>query len=194
MKGKANRKEKSKGEGKKTIKILDGESTILLHVGADKYIQSTIEMLRYLVEEREMGGAYITVSKPYAYIMDVMEENNISTKNLFFIDCISQMGGGGGAQNEKCVFTNPVALPEIMVHLTDQLKKVKTPKKFLFLDCLSTLLVYNNEKAVREFTMWLLSNVELRKDMIGILVAVKEDIPPALIGLLTAMCKRVIDY
>ncbi|ODS35008.1 MAG: hypothetical protein A7316_04590 [Candidatus Altiarchaeales archaeon WOR_SM1_86-2] len=174
-------------------KTVEAEKTIFLHASAEEYARSALKLVKHMVNERGMGGVYITVSKPFVYSIEVMQNNGIGTENLFFIDCISQMGGGGGIELENCVFTSPIALSEIMMHANDMLKKVKTKNKFILLDCISTLLVYNNEKPVKEFAMWLLANVRANKDVTGILVTIKEDTPPTLVGLLKAMCEKVIE-
>jgi len=174
-------------------KLVENEQAVLLQTSAEKYAESTIELLKYMVNEKGMGGVYITVSRLYNYMVYTMKDANINTENLFFVDCVSQMGGGGEVELENCVFTSPIALSEIMTHTDDLLGKVKTRNKFIFLDCISTLLVYNKERSVKKVAMRLLTYVRLHHEVICILVTIQGDTPPKLLGYLRTLCDKVIE-
>jgi len=173
-------------------KPFEDEKTIFLNAGADEYAGSTIKLLKYTVNERGMGGVYITIAKPYEHLIEEMDKQGINSEHLYFIDCGSDDVGVGRTEVENCVFSTPNQ-SKIMMEVNSLLKKVKTKNKFILLDCISTLLVYNNEKSVRDFTMWLMSDVRLSGDVIGILVTIKEDTPPTLVGFLKAMSEKVIE-
>lgn len=53
---------------------------------------------------------------------------------------------------ENCVFMKPQALTDISIALTQAVEGIGEGKeRFLFLDTLSTLMIYNNDKVVGKF-------------------------------------------
>jgi len=126
---------------------------------AENYFPTDIAILNYLVNTREMKGVYVAMNKPYPTLVKILQNSNIDTDKLFFIDAIS----GNLGQDEEisnCVFlSNPAAISELgmtVLNLCDEKKA-----DFLLLDSLSTLVIYNDRLDSVKFTHYLIT--QLRK-------------------------------
>ncbi len=172
--------------------IEKGHITLILTMPAD-YFRSVLVVLDVLVNEKDCGGVYMTVSKPHAFISRVLERENIPTKKLFFIDFISCMAGEKVGARGNCIFVeNPASLEEISMYAEELIEKLDTPEKFLLLDSLSTLLIYNNAQSVKKFSHFLIN--KLRMDgMSGIFVTLEDDASRDLTDTLIHLCDSVIN-
>lgn len=152
-------------------------------------------MLDILVNEKDMGGIYISVSRPYEFIVSMMKEKSISSDDIYFVDCISQMAGKAHDKpDENVVFVeNPSSLEEVSLYLDRMLGKVKNEKKFLFLDSLSSLLIYNNDKSVKEFTHFIINKIRL-ENIAGVILSIEKKEAEDLVRTLTPMCDAEIRF
>jgi hypothetical protein len=139
----------------------------------------------------KMGGIYVSVSKPYEQITKAMELAKVRSSNLFFIDCISHMAGKLPEKAENAVFIeNPSSLEEISLYIDKLMVRIPEPK-FILLDSLSSLLIYNNERSVEEFTHLVINKMRL-ENVGGIIVSIKQKEAEALTNTLIPMCDREI--
>ena len=179
------------GLRQKLQSVDEGAITLILTPAVD-YFRSILVILDVLVNEKDCGGVYMTVSKPHAFVSRVLDRENIPTNKLFFIDFISCMAGEKVGTRGNCVFVeNPTSLEEISMYADELIEKLETPEKFLLLDSLSTLLIYNNAQSVKKFSHFLIN--KLRMDgMSGIFVTLDEDTSRDLTDTLIHLCDSVI--
>jgi archaellum biogenesis ATPase FlaH len=83
-------------------------------------------------------------------------KNGIDIKKIFFIDCVTPSKIRGDV-----LYLHPTQLGDLYSAIEEFTKKIKG-KKFLILDALSTLLIYNNQKKVEDF----LDKVTQKSDII----------------------------
>ena len=174
------------------LKDTPNDSIILISTGAEEYFTAVLTSLKVLLNQKEMGGVYITISRPYSYLSKVLKERGINTKNLLFIDCISCMAGEMPGERERCIFIeSPTSLEEITMYIDRLFEQVKTPDKFLFLDSLSTLLIYNSLRSAEEFSHYLINKLRLR-GMGGIFISIEHELPEDLPQVLSQVCDKTI--
>jgi len=102
-------------------------------------IDKTIKSLGKLV------GIYVSLNKSQKSIESILNKNRISTKKLFFIDCVSNE-----KTREDVLHISPRELDKLSYAIRAFIKDIKD-EKFIILDALSTLLIYNDENSVAEF-------------------------------------------
>jgi archaellum biogenesis ATPase FlaH len=174
---------------KNEFEALSSNFIVVLDTRAENYSNAVMESAKFMVG-KEQKGVYVTVSRPYRYILKEMQKRNIPTAGIFFLDCVSYMAGEGG--EGCCAFVeNPAALEEISMYLTSSLNRIDSPEKFLIFDSLSTLLIYNSLNSVREFSMFLMNKLRL-DDVNGVLVIIEREAPEDLKQILIAMCDKTI--
>ena len=165
------------------------KSVTLLETPAESCFEDVMDSVASMLE-KEKKGVYVTASRPYKYISKEMQKRNINKGSVLFIDCISRMVGDPG--DGDCTYVeNPASLEEISMYIISLLDKIESDKKFLIMDSISTLLIYNNSTAIKEFSMFLINKLRL-EGVNGIMVTIEKQTPEELKHLLISMCDKKV--
>jgi len=119
---------------------------VLLSVNPLAYQDGVLSALKYF-RERFGTGLYIALNKPYAVLEAAFEKDGLTRGNLVYLDSITNTAE---RRTDSCHFLGR------MCELTDlgiALTKIIAEKKvnFVFVDSVSTLLIYNDPKSVARF-------------------------------------------
>ncbi len=90
-------------------------------------------------------GIYVSLNKTQKSVEKVFKKSGIKTEKIFFIDCVSLE-----KVREDVLHISPRELDKLEFAIKSFLKEIKG-KKFLVIDALSTLLIYNDENKVAGF-------------------------------------------
>ncbi|HSU72374.1 MAG TPA: hypothetical protein VLJ21_00815, partial [Candidatus Binatia bacterium] len=157
---------------RKELEQLPDTAVVLLLLNVRQYFEGIVEALRVLVEEENRSGVYITVNKPYGTLRELLRERDVDTSKLYFIDAISQTVTQPKLVNPKVTYLpNPQSLTDISLAFGTAAESL-TGKKFLFLDSLSTLLIYNETGSVAKFAHFLTLKMRAM-GMKGVLVTLR---------------------
>lgn len=130
------------------IKINQSIGILLPGTNYPDLIQALFERIQNQPEE---AWVYVTVTKPcdnlisqFEYLKDV--------KNLKFIDCVSRAAGITKA-SDNCIFIeSPTMLEKLGLEIMNIFKEVdENTKKYLVIDSLTNLVIYNDPDIVTEF-------------------------------------------
>jgi hypothetical protein len=122
-------------------------------------IQALFEHTRNRPED---AWVYVAITRPYQTITkqfeDVLESNNIR-----FIDCISR-AAGITKSDPNCIFIeSPTMLEKLGLEIINLFKNVEEgTEKYLLIDSLSSLIVYNDPEIVTEFFYHLVNKTRAR--------------------------------
>ena len=97
-------------------------------------------------------GIYISLNKTEKSINASFTKKGIDVKKVFFIDCVAKE-----KSKEDVLYTSPSNLNEIIFSIKTFLDNIEG-EKFIIIDALSTLLIYNNENNVATFVNDLLKH------------------------------------
>jgi len=174
----------------KELETLGDEFIILLTSKPEYYFDSVLKTVKFITD-KGMGGVYITTSRPYRFIKNRLEEYSTDTENLFFIDTISCMAGESYGERERCVFIeNPTAIEEVGMWIDILMDRVNTENKFLIIDSLSTMLIYNEITALKEFSQFLISRMRLTGTS-GVFASIDTE-TQNICGVLSTLCDKTI--
>ncbi len=164
----------------------------LISYNPEDHSQVVANILDILVNEKKEGGVYISVSKPYQQIVKIMEENDTSPANLKFVDCISRASGRSVDKTDSVVYVeNPASLEEINMYSDKLLHDIPTQRKFLFIDSISSLLIYNEERSIEELIHFLVN--QIRSDGVGgVILSANEASTQKIIRRLIPTCDKEI--
>ena len=117
---------------------------------------------------------YLTVTKPYDNLTKQYEYLKQSN-NVKFIDCISRAAGISRA-DQNCIFVeSPTMLEKISLEIMNQFKEVgDNATKYLVIDSLSNMIIYNDPEIVTEFFYHILNRTRA-KDIHMISLAIEEE-------------------
>ena len=65
-------------------------------------------------------------------------------------------------------------------------------EKFIFLDNLATLLIYNEEDSLAEFIHFIINKMRIN-NITGVLLGVKEEMDPKFLNRIKSFCDKIIE-
>ena len=172
------------------LKALPENFVVMAIVPFRNFEEVNFHLLDLLIKRYDSKGSYITINRPYKSMVQLLKNKNINFKNMFFIDCITKELSERGSAKDCYFVGSPSNLTEIAIALDPVFKEGK--HKFIFLDSLDTLAIYNPIDSVIKFAHFLTSKVRLH-DISGIFLAVHENSDEKLMMELAQFCDKVID-
>ena len=167
-------------------------NTIVVFVIKNDYAEKNFEILNYLLNKRTDCGIYVTANTPYNVIEKNLRDRNMPTDNIFFIDMISQISGDRAIRKENCLFLpSPQNLTDLGIALSEITESIKDRKYFIFLDSLSTLLIYNQFDVVAKFSHFLTAKMR-RLNVDGIFLSLNQKDDSDMISIMCQVCDKVI--
>ncbi len=116
--------------------------------------------VRVLQKYSDFEIIYITLNESYQKIWNDCEKQGRDCSKIFFIDLVSVEAGRKTPQMENVAYIDsPSDLTETIVLAEKKLEESLGKKTLLFLDSISTMLIYNNPPAVEKFMHTLLGRV-----------------------------------
>ncbi|RLE42335.1 hypothetical protein DRJ16_04980, partial [Candidatus Woesearchaeota archaeon] len=94
------------------------------------------EIIRYL-KKLNGYGVYVSLNKTQKSIEEILKKNKIDTNKLFFIDCVTSE-----KIRDDVLHIHPDQLDILCTAIRAFMKDIKG-EKFLLIDALATLLIYN---------------------------------------------------
>ncbi len=131
-------------------------------------------MFERIYNNPEEAWVYVTVTKPYDTLIKQYDFLS-STKNIKFIDCVSR-AAGIIRPDPNCIYLeSPTLLEKLGLEIMNIFKVVdENTKKYLVLDSLSNLIIYNDPEIVTEFFYHIINRTRV-KDIHTISLAIEEE-------------------
>lgn len=175
------------------LNYIDDSEIYLVAIDSKLHKTTTMEMLRYLVNEKKMPGVYVTINKPYEYMKESLSEAGIDPRMVIFVDAITKTVGGKADKVNGCIFLNRINdLTDMAVAISNAVQAISTNKKFIVIDSISTLLIYNSNVSVSKFIHFLTGKMRIWK-ISGILTTLRDNKDDILLSQLTLFCDKRID-
>src|SRR3989338_3992474 len=150
---------------------------ILVTVDAKNYQRTPIDILRFLVKDNQVPGVYVTLNKPYEIMQRNLQSNDIDTRLIIFIDATTRVDSG---KNENCLFIgSPEKLSDMSVAIDQAVSSIPLKEKFIILDSLNTLGIFNKQATVARFIHFLTAKMRAWK-VKGIIITLEKEVDSAL--------------
>lgn len=95
-------------------------------------------------------GVYVCFNRPHKAVKSLIEKDGINTEKIFFIDCIATGLGEAEKSDNVLHIQSPADLTGLSIAINEFIEKIPD-NKFLIIDALTTLLIYNREDIVIKF-------------------------------------------
>jgi len=163
-----------------------------LELPIEKAMDVNVESIKIL-QSLGYEGIYITLSKDYVELTKMFREQGIDMGRLAFVDGVSQMYGIGAVDSPNVKYiSGPISLDGIVAAITDIVPAMQSKKKFVFLDSITTVLLYNSLERTIQFSEFLTMSLK-RLEVLGVVVSVSKGFAnEKLIKELTKMSNEVI--
>jgi len=100
---------------------------------------------------------FFAVSNTFDYISKTFKEV-VEQPNIKFIDCISRAAGVSGLKGNCTYIESPTMLEKAGLEIMNNFRKVKDDvDKYIVIDSLSALMIYNDPEIIREFVSLLMN-------------------------------------
>jgi len=148
----------------------------MLEVPEENYFEVSIETVKVLVNKNGYSGLYISLHRPYQNLVSLLKGKKINTNKLYFIDAASSQAEVKGKETEKCTYiSKELNIDELTRAIYKMLPKIKGKKKFLFLDSITTLTLYQPLSEALRFAEFL-SRIVTKGEVNGVVVNVAKDL------------------
>lgn len=118
-------------------------------------------IIEHLIKNLKSNGIYITINKPCSSINSDLKKRDINLKNLYYIDLISKNNKINKRAHLCTLLKGPGSLTELSILFNDIANT--GVYHFVFLDSISDLLRYNDDRVIRNFMDYLISKIKILK-------------------------------
>lgn len=173
---------------------VNAASSIQVRVGTSNSFLVIASMLQPLVHGFGMSGVYICATRSAVEVIQMFEQIGIDASQIVFIDTVSA-GFIGGTEvpypNIRFV-DSPIMLESIMLQTLYHLKASENPNKFILLDSVNALSIYNEERMLAEYLHTFINTFRARQVLTAV-VNVPDQTPPGVLANLDLYCTDLID-
>ena len=171
-------------------RVNSGQVNLLISPSAS-VLSNNIKALKFLTKKTELG-VYITINQPYVSLKRLLDQQQINSDKLFFIDLISSTVSSRPERFKDVLFINsPTSITELGIAIVQLLASMPEGEKFVFIDNLSAFLIYNNMEVISEFAHFLITKMRLN-NVIGLIMTVNEADGAKLVNIISPFCDQVV--
>jgi len=177
-----------------TIKFSDfkkGE-VILLIVSAKKYAKVNMEVLKHYCNTEKSSCVYVSVNRSYDNLISLINRNKINSDKLFVIDAITPVSDKLKDISNALFVGSPRGLTDISISATSAIQNLPKGDRTLFLDSLSTLLIYNDVGSVTKFSHFLINKIKTW-EISGVIISLEKETDEKLSSQLSQFVDRVVE-
>lgn len=157
-------------------------------VDPNRYQEAIEVVLRYFTSKLPRG-IYVTINKPFTILTKSFEKVGLPVNSLFFIDAITSVPSLVEESTYTCLGSE-ANLSNLCIATSKAVSRF-TEEKFIVLDSLSTLLIYNDGRAVARFAH-LLTEKMRGWGTTGSLLTVEMNPKRDLVPQLAPFCDKVV--
>jgi KaiC/GvpD/RAD55 family RecA-like ATPase len=130
---------------------------ILAEHSADAYFMELAGGLKQIIK-RGYAGVYVNSQRPFNNLSSMLKRHKVDTKKLVFIDFTASLEKFKYSKNERYIRIAPsIGFEHLSLAIRESLLKLKSKKKFVFLDSITTLQLYDiSEKVLYRFYEFLM--------------------------------------
>lgn len=163
---------------------------ILITLDAKSYQKTCIDLVKFLVNEQNVPGVYVTLNKPFDIMQRTLANSSIDTRIIIFIDAASRTDV---KKVENCLYIGtPEKLSDLSVAMDQAVKALPKTEKFLIFDSLNTLSIFNKQGTVARFLHFLTAKMREWK-VKGIIITIGRETEQSLLDELTQFSDSRID-
>lgn len=134
----------------------------------------------------------VSVTLPNIVVRRTYEVAGIDLSKIYVIDAVTRYSDGPTVPDDPhCKYiSNPGNLTDIGIAITDWIKPLPGEKKCLFVDDISTLLLYSPSVTISKFVHFITNKLRLN-DGVGVFLAVEKGLDPALFSQISTFTDEI---
>lgn len=164
---------------------------ILLVIIESEHYSAVQNGLLGLLQKRFQSGVFVSVNKALAQLVENETELQ-KMKNIAFIDLVSEGAGTEKLEAKNAVYLeSPQNLLELAVQVEQRLQSLPA-ERFVVVDSVSTLLLYNKPDTLEKFVHTLAGKIRA-KNAVGIFLTVRLRENKDILQVLSQFCDHTIE-
>jgi len=160
-----------------TLRDVPDDSILYLSVDAANYYMTMLAAMEHIKNSLKMSGVYISAARSADKILSQLKLEKIDTQGLFYVDTVAVLSGARTNLKGVQMVESPAMLETILLKIKWFMRHIKSEKRFVFVDSINALGVYNEPKLLCEF-LHVLVNLMSARDVMTFLLSVEEQTPP----------------
>jgi len=169
---------------------IEDDFAIIVLTSGGRLDDTNSSIVKELMKKRHMC-LYVAINQPYSRMLHLMQKRDVDVDRVFFIDCITETSGGKAERAGNCLYVNsPSNLTELSIAISQALQAIPG-QKFLFMDALSTLIIYNTPNSFAKFAHFLMTRVKLM-GLNGIFMVVEKEMEDQVFSRISQFSDRII--
>jgi len=168
------------------------ENSQILVIETSEDMQTVRKEIVLSLVNNYLSGVYFTTNMPAETLQADLKKADIDVNKMQFIDSITKESVGNHTEDSKNItyLESPTQLSDLNIYLERALARVQNQKKFVIIDSVTTLLIYNQEKSVEKLIHRVVEKNRLKKIMTVILVTRSTD--EKLVQCIAQFCDKIV--
>ena len=138
-------------------------SVVVIQTPAENYLDTNISSVKSMLDNG-YEGIYLSFQRPFKNISSIFEKNQIDLGKIFVIDCATVFSNSNQDLNLHCVnIDSCFEVDNIVEKICNGIGNLKSDKKFVFVDSLSTLALHSSYSETLRFSEFLINSVRKGK-------------------------------
>ena len=171
------------------LKNLPPEYIIYIETTPEKTLDVSNAIVKYFSNKNDKG-IIVSANRPYITLLKNYKNNNIDTKKMFIIDCISKSLNADNTTPNVSFVENLSALTDISLSLDEHINN-SSSKKFIFFDSLTTMLLHNKPIILARFIHNILTRMRLN-GVGGVIISLQDINNREVRAEIAQLCDKVI--
>ncbi len=138
-------------------------AVIMLKLPTKAYFEANMVSVKFLTANK-YEGIYVSFQRPFNNLSLLFRQKQIDLNRLFIVDAATAFCGERLEQHPRCLqISSTVDLDELFQVLCVSLSGIKSKKRFVFIDSLTTLALYTSLPETMKFLNLLVSKVKTQE-------------------------------
>ena len=168
---------------------LPEDSIVLIETSAENAFEASMASIKLLADKHD-NGIIVSASRPYINLVSNYKKNDIDTKKMFILDCISKKHDAGMESDSVIFLENASSLTDISLSLGERMQMIDG-KKFILIDSINTMLIHNKPDIFARFMHDILTKMRLHR-IGGMLISLEETTNKDMRAEIAQLCDKVI--
>ena len=174
----------------KEFNVLPEGWIVLLETSAESILEVSLATIKILTD-KDYNGVILSASRPYANLLALYKKKNIDTKKIFVLDCVTKSQSAKQEKIDNVEYLEGVStLSNISLSINQSIKRIKG-NKFIFIDSITTMLIYNNPGIFARFIHSMLTRMRIN-GINGLLISLEGETNKEIRAEIAQLCDKVI--
>ncbi len=141
------------------IKKHEEGAVVMIEVPTEAYFESNVDSLKQLMQHG-FEGIYVSFQRPFNNVNHMFKQHGLNSSKLLVVDVTSACSGEIMGKHPLCIPVATINVDEIVHAIYSALSELKSAKRFIFIDSLSTIALYQPLSETLRFSEFLVRTVK----------------------------------